>query len=256
MPTVGRKIPLKEASMTPRSLHVSWIASTLLFVAAGCSGGADTSGPASADPPAATAATPAPATPAPATPTSEGEGAETTESAEVASDDPGPITQAKWKSHPRIVEVRELVGAVLKGAEAASGEGSDWKEQRTSFVNSGGCGDQFIYEVSLLKDPQGKTVRFHLVEGAGDISAETSNFYDPTGVARFVMSEYRHSSAESNSLSRLYLNADGTEMFAPAVEQLGKQGGPQNEKLVTEMTVATSAAADAEYARIVKACSE
>lgn len=242
--------------MTHRLSQFFCIASTLLFVVAGCSGGADTSGTASPDAPTAAPTTPAPATPAPATPASVGDEAENAEPAEAAPEEPGPITQAKWKSDPRIVEVRELVGAVLKGAEAAAGEGSDWNAQRTSFVNSGGCGDQFIYEVSLLKDPEGRTVRFHLVEGRGDISAETSNFYDAAGVARFVMSEYRHSSAESNSLSRLYLNADGTEMFAPSIEQLGKQGGPQNEKAVADMTVATSAAADAEYARIVKECSE
>ncbi len=237
--------------MKSRFLCVSCLASTLILGAFGCGGGAETAAPAPAEPPAAGP----PAAPAAASAASEGAADEKPGPEEGGAEDPGPITQAKWKSHPSILEVRDLVGAVLKGAEAASTEGSDWKTQRTSFVNSGACGDQFIYEVALLKDADGKTRRFHLVEGAGDISAETSNFYDAAGAARFVMSEYRHSSAESNSLSRLYLNADGTEMFTPAVEEVGKQGGPRNEKSVADMVVATASAADAEYARIVKECS-
>ena len=160
-----------------------------------------------------------------------------------------PVTAKNWKGHSKIVEIRDLVSDIHKKQENKE---SGWSTEQQKF--SDGCGEEFIYETSVWKDPKGNVRSFSLVEGRGDIFRESTHFYDDTGKARFLMSTYVHSSAESKYLSRLYLNADGSILFTPELEQLSKPKGPQDDTKIQDQLIPMASAAAAKHAKLMTSC--
>ena len=158
------------------------------------------------------------------------------------------ITQANWKSHPEIVEVRELVEQI----QSAMG-GGGWTTDRQKF--SDGCAEQGVYEVTL-NSQMGSTYVFTEEGGMGDISRTTTHYYDESGQARFVMSEYTHGSAESKMVSRMYLAEDGKVLFAPKPEQASKKSGPTDDMSIKDLLLAKSSDAKARHAKLVQDCKQ
>ena len=153
-----------------------------------------------------------------------------------------PITETNWRSHESLDEVRDLVKAVNEGQMTRDAK---------RFTEP--CATEQALESILLKDTDGRIRMFESSAGV-DVWRMVRHYYDESGQLRFVMSTYAHSSAESKYLSRLYLNADGSTLYEPALEKLSERDGPGDPLGINEYSMKTADAAAAEHTRLVTAC--
>jgi hypothetical protein len=171
-----------------------------------------------------------------------------TDGADAAEEaDPNAITADNWKTHPKIKRVRRAVSQIKKAAKTPS-----WTEMNHSFEDH--CGEQGIHKVGIGHPEESDSVlRFHIVEGQGDLSRETTAFYSEEGQAIFAMSTYSNSSAESTQLARVYYAA-GEVLFVPAVEQTSDKAGPTDDTTLEELVLLTADAARARFFEVAKMC--
>ena len=156
-----------------------------------------------------------------------------------------PINNSNWKQHPDIKEIRTLVSGYLS---------ADSKVNVMSHTFDDMCGDKGILKVGLGYPGEGEPLAyFLLIETMGDIARETKVFYDAKGEARFVMSEYTHSSAESNYLSRAYYK-NGALLFSPQAEQKSEKSGPQDDKKASDLVIAKAKDAEQKFFAIAGEC--
>ena len=95
---------------------------------------------------------------------------------------------------------------------------------------------------------------YQIIEIVGDISRDTKIFYDAKGDARFIMSEYTHSSAESNYLSRAYYK-NGTLLYSPQVEKRSEKSGPRDDQKAEELVILKAKEAEQKFFSIAGECS-
>jgi len=178
----------------------------------------------------------------------------------VEDEDPGPVTGDNWKSHPSVVEIREIVTEINEGAANSK---SGWSVDEQIFDDicglygpDGGGAGPHILESTLVKDDKGRTRSLKVIEIGGDIGGDMTQFYDEAGQLRFAMSEYSHSGAESKYLSRLYLNADGSKLFEPEVEMLSENPGPGDSDKIADIVAATARDAVALHKKTTLRCSK
>ena len=137
-----------------------------------------------------------------------------------------PINNENWKQHPDIKDIRTLVSGYLSPAS---------KVEVMSHTFNDMCGEKGIVEVGLAYPGEGEPLAyFLLIEAMGDVGRETKVFYDSKGDARFVMSEYTHSSAESIYVSRAYYKNRGL-IFSPQPEQTSEKSGPTDDKKAQDL---------------------
>ena len=105
----------------------------------------------------------------------------------------------------------------------------------------------------LVKDSEGRVRMLETTKGV-DLWRMTRQFYDESGQLRFGMATYTHSSAESKMLSRRYLNADGTTLFEPDVEQVSEKSGPTDTEAMDAYLIAKATDAAAEHNGLVETC--
>lgn len=159
---------------------------------------------------------------------------------------PEPINSSNWKQHPDIKEIRTLVSGYLA---------PDSKVNLMSHTFDDMCGERGILKVGLGYPGEGEPLAyFLLIETMGDIGRETKVFYDAKGDARFVMSEYTHSSAESKYLSRAYYK-NGALLFSPQAEQKSEKSGPQDDKKASDLVIAKAKDAEQKFFALAGECS-
>ena len=158
------------------------------------------------------------------------------------------ITESNWKQHPGIVEIRTLVSG-FSGPKRPK----RWSEMSHTFQDM--CGEHGIFKIQLSYPEEGEPLAiFQMVEIHGDVSRDTKMMYDAKGNLRFLMSEYTHSSAESNYLSRAYFK-NGALLYSPKVEQKSKKGGPQDEKKEKDLALLTAEEAEKKFFATAQKCS-
>jgi hypothetical protein len=152
------------------------------------------------------------------------------------------VTEENWKTHPKVEEIRALVKDV---------DGGENTRDEKQFPEP--CEVEQAISSTLVTDSEGR-VRMMESVGGVDVSRVARHYYDESGQLRFLMSKYAHSSAESIYLSRLYLNADGSVLFEPAVEQKSEKAGPGDPDKMLDFAVKTAKEARAGHDRVVAAC--
>ena len=164
-----------------------------------------------------------------------------------------PITNANWKGHPYVVQVREQVASIEKNLGGGP-----------FHAFSDGCGGEGIYKVGLGElqaapdspSAEGPVRKFYLEEGGGDSARDTVVYYDDQDRALFAYSVFSHASAGSKATSRVYYR-DGQQVFeAPVEMKAGELGGPQDSEPLTERVPATTVDAFHKMSSTARKCGE
>ena len=162
---------------------------------------------------------------------------------------PGTITGATWKTHPAIIEIRELVSNI-----ADPNKRPLWFEMWHSFDDH--CVEHAVLKVGLGYVREGGPLsRFQLVEGWGDIRRDTLIYYDEAGHARFLSSTYTHSGVGSSYLSRAYYSA-GELLFGPEVEQQSGRSGPADDKSADQFVILKARDAELRFFAVAGLCAQ
>jgi hypothetical protein len=118
------------------------------------------------------------------------------------------------------------------------------------------CGDEGIFKISLVNSAEdADLLQFIKLEIGGDISRETTTYYNPKGQAVFAMSVYTHSGAESIYLSRAYYEG-GKPLYKPAVEKTSDKSGPVDETPIEQLVHLAAKDAQAHFQTVADMCSK
>lgn len=160
---------------------------------------------------------------------------------------PDAPTASNWKSHPTIVSIRDEVTTINQSAN-----------ERRFYEFSDFCGEEGIMKVELFAtEHQGAYRKYNLLEaGLGDISRETTAYYDASDAGKviFAVSVYSHGSAESKVIRRQYY-VDGKLFFeAPAEVKESGLGAPTDDTAMAELVPMTQADAFRKQSSIAGKC--